>query len=169
VSSFFPEVTTLSQPYLLSNGSEPARAYEFAWKLSSHNIEARILRGSKMTAVENLFDEVSAVLQFPDYFGENWAAFDECLCDLSWLPASAYVLIVTRAEKVLTGDQNGQLPVFLKTLKKAAEEWATPVDLGENWDRDAIPFHVVFQFEGGLPPANWIKDGQHSNFGHLSL
>ncbi len=32
----------------------------------------RWLRGTKMTRMANLFDEMAAALQFPYYFGENW-------------------------------------------------------------------------------------------------
>src|SRR5690349_20987944 len=32
-------------------------------------------------------------LSFPDYFGWNWDALEECLCDLSWIdPGRAIVL-----------------------------------------------------------------------------
>lgn len=34
------------------------------------------------------------ILQFPDYFGFNWDAFEDCLTDLSWLGAGGYVLVV---------------------------------------------------------------------------
>lgn len=38
--------------------------------------------------VENeseLFKLFATQLEFPDYFGENWDAFWDCLCDVSWI------------------------------------------------------------------------------------
>lgn len=43
------------------------------------------LRGMRCKTEELFFYEVSASFQFPYYFGENWPAMDECLCDLEWL------------------------------------------------------------------------------------
>lgn len=46
-----------------------------------------------ITGKKNLLLELAWRLQFPEYFGMNWDALDECLRDLSWLPESKAVII----------------------------------------------------------------------------
>jgi Barstar (barnase inhibitor) len=41
---------------------------------------------------QDLFDFFKGALQFPDYFGNNWDAFDECISDLSWLNAESFLI-----------------------------------------------------------------------------
>lgn len=43
------------------------------------------LRGKRCKTEDDFLIEVSASFQFPYYYGENWAAFDECINDLEWL------------------------------------------------------------------------------------
>lgn len=43
---------------------------------------------------EKLFGLFAAALRFPNYCGRNWDALEECLCDLSWLPADAQIALV---------------------------------------------------------------------------
>lgn len=52
------------------------------------------LRGKRCKTEDSFFHEVSASFQFPYYFGENWAAMDECLCDLEWLYASKIFVVI---------------------------------------------------------------------------
>ena len=40
--------------------------------------------------------EYAGPLRFPNYFGWNWDAFEECLRDLSWLDGVRKVIIVHR-------------------------------------------------------------------------
>ena len=47
--------------------------------------------------------------------GENWLALEECSEYLDeWMPSQAYVLVVERAEEVLSEEQPDQMIAFLK-------------------------------------------------------
>jgi RNAse (barnase) inhibitor barstar len=45
-----------------------------------------------ITSKAALLTELAQRLHFPDYFGMNWDALDECIHDLSWLLAGPIVL-----------------------------------------------------------------------------
>jgi hypothetical protein len=97
---------------------------DFGWRvaLENHEMAVRFVRGHKMRTLESLFDEVSSACQFPYYFGENWAAFKECLSDLSWLNCVNFLLIVTDADHVLVDGEN-EMPSLARALKSAIQEY----------------------------------------------
>ncbi len=105
------------------------------------------LDGSVMSTLDEMYQEFSSVLQFPDYFGNNFNALEECLTDLEWLSATGYLLIFKNAEHLLEKEQDDVLEGFLSILSEAGEEWARPVRQGEAWDRDGMPFHTVLMFD----------------------
>ncbi len=79
------------------------------------------LPGRQLTNKMAMIDAVADALAFPDYFGRNWDALEECLLDLSWRPGSLVLLI-----------DNAQVPEqrapadwreFLEILHDAARFW----------------------------------------------
>ncbi|MFJ6466606.1 barstar family protein [Streptomyces sp. NPDC091387] len=54
------------------------------------------------------------------YFGWNRDALSDCPCDLKWLPADRYVLIVAAADEALSGDCAGRRLLF-RTLLRAGQ------------------------------------------------
>lgn len=140
---------SLSWPLLLKRGTDWAHVAavprnvveEFALTLPPRKQAAvRILRGKECTTKDRLLDEFARALDFPEYFGHNWDALEDCLTDLEWLSAEAFVLIVTNADQVLKKSQ-GELKTFSGVLASAAAHWA-----------EAEPpssFHFVFQCEPG--------------------
>jgi len=135
-------------PWSVTYSASREDAYELAWKLQAAAVVARILRGSKMTTLDGFFGEAGAALQFPAYFGENWAALNECLTDMMWLRGPAYVLIVVDAHLLFRDDEFDSLPTFLKLADSAGGAWAAPSDLDKPWGHGSVPFHVVFQIPG---------------------
>jgi hypothetical protein len=67
---------------------------------------------------EKLLKNIAAALAFPDWFGHNWDALEDCLTDLSWREAPGYVLLFENANP---GDDLG---VLLDILRSSAEWWA---------------------------------------------
>jgi RNAse (barnase) inhibitor barstar len=51
------------------------------------------LNGEKITNKTEFLAQIAEVMAFPDYFGHNWDALDECLTDLSWLSAEGYIIV----------------------------------------------------------------------------
>jgi RNAse (barnase) inhibitor barstar len=93
------------------------------------------VRGSALSLVkiraqgkEALLKDIAAALDFPDWFGQNWDALEDCLTDLSWRNATGHVLVF---EKPQPGDDLG---VLIDVLQSVAEYWA----------RRGKPFFAVF-------------------------
>lgn len=82
---------------------------------------------------QGIFIVVAKALEFPEYFGRNWDALDECLRDLTWLRASGYVLALTNATRAWK--------VAPRTLGDLVEAW---LFCAREWASESVPFHLVF-------------------------
>jgi RNAse (barnase) inhibitor barstar len=101
----------------------------------------KVIKGRHCKTPAKLFAECAQALEFPDYFGQNWDALEECLADLEWLPAKGYILLITDAEAVLPNNEE-EYETFLEILRDAGEAWGSgQAGMGA---RQAIPFHVLF-------------------------
>ena len=101
----------------------------------------KVIKGAKCQTIAGLLTECARALDFPDYFGHNWDALEECLADLEWLPAKGYVLLITDARCVLPDDDE-EYETFLEILRDAGEAWGSgQAGMGA---RRATPFHVLF-------------------------
>jgi hypothetical protein len=61
------------------------------------------------------------------------------------LAAKGFVLLFRDAQLVLVDEDADQLVAFVTALRNASDEYGAAVELGEAWDRPAVPFHVVLQ------------------------
>ncbi len=77
---------------------------------------------------EALLSAIAASLDFPEWFGGNWDALEDCLTDLSWRPHSGQVIVFTGE----TGKD--ELGILIDVLRSASESWR---DRGR-------PFFAVF-------------------------
>lgn len=79
---------------------------------------ARIeLRGRADKAA--VLEALSSALAFPDWFGGNWDALEDCLADLSWHAADGHVIAL--AGIGVPGDDLG---ILIDILASSAAFWA---------------------------------------------
>ena len=67
---------------------------------------------------KDIFGELARELGFPEWFGRNWDALEDCLGDLSWRDGEGHVLLFRSWP---SGDELGTL---IDVLRSSAEYWA---------------------------------------------
>src|SRR4051794_34142310 len=67
-------------------------AFVFSSEVDTRDATKIVEVTQSITTKHALLGMLAESLQFPDYFGANWDALDECLRDLSWLPVRAVVI-----------------------------------------------------------------------------
>jgi hypothetical protein len=81
---------------------------------------------------DEVLERFAAALRFPGWFGGNWDALADCLCDLSWWPADGYVLLLDHA-----GAWRASEPQDFATLLEILDEAAV------RWSAQRLPFWAL--------------------------
>lgn len=88
------------------------------------------IEGKRLIGREAMFGALAEALRFPDYFGANWDALEECLADLSWLEGPVALVIDAAGEPE----------------RRAPEEWGLLIDIlaeaARVWEADGRAFSV---------------------------
>lgn len=79
---------------------------------------------------DGLLERLAGALGFPEWFGGNWDALEDCLQDLSWRAGDGHVLVFEGQDEVAPDD----LGVLIDVLGTSAGFWA----------ERARPFFSVF-------------------------
>ena len=109
---------------LLKRLADPARAGVYRAQDAAAIIAA--LRHGRLDCVrlalpagkEAMLERIAQAFAFPDWFGGNWDALEDCLGDLSWREGEGTVLLV---EDFSAGDELG---ILIDILRSCAEAWA---------------------------------------------
>ena len=87
-------------------------------RLRLFRIDCRLVRGKA-----GFLAAAARSMQFPEWFGNNWDAFADCATDLSWAPASGYVIVLGDVEQFARHSPNG-FETALDILEEAAFYWS---------------------------------------------
>jgi hypothetical protein len=108
---------------LIQRLQDPSRSGVYRVSRVTEVVDA--VQGSNLSLVRLAFADKAALLNnfaaalgFPDWFGHNWDALEDCITDLSWRDAPGYVLLIERPRP---GDDLG---VLVDILRSSAEFWA---------------------------------------------
>lgn len=80
------------------------------------------LDGTELKSKAELFRRLSQAMKFPDYFGSNWDALEECLNDLEWLPAKGYIIQLKNADTFMKSCPS-DFEVFTQIVESASSSW----------------------------------------------
>ena len=94
---------------------------------------------ARLASKTGLLGRAARALKFPEWFGKNWDALNDCLTDLSWLEGKGWVIIFENAKGF--AERKPQL------FENAVEVFQAASDY---WRRAGKPFWVFFQ-----GPRDW--------------
>jgi hypothetical protein len=105
--------------------ADPARSG--VYRVSSADTVEEVVRGTPLSCTRvalhggkaQVLDALASALAFPDWFGRNWDALEDCLADLSWKPAGGHLLLLAGAP-ALPRDDAG---ILTDILASSAEAW----------------------------------------------
>jgi RNAse (barnase) inhibitor barstar len=105
----------------------PVLAAEYDWQFF-------YIDGKTIHNKVDFFRVCAIVLRFPDYFGQNWDAFADCLRDLDETSANQYVLLFDQPDPF---------------AQNYPEEWATALNIFEEavefWQTTDTPMYILFR------------------------
>lgn len=123
----------------IKNGDpgNPNEVYaEFYKNSHTDGCYAAYIRGWRCKTETDFLREYSSAFQFPDYFGNNWNAWDECAADLDWLSFTSLALVIDHYELMFCKEKDvaDSLAVFERRITKLKEYWEI---------EEKVPFEIV--------------------------
>lgn len=78
--------------------------------------------GKHIGRKEQLLKHVANALHFPEDFGHNWDALEECLNDLEWIDGEGYVIYYDHIDALHEAHPD-QLETFVEIARDAVASW----------------------------------------------
>ena len=97
--------------------------YTLMYERAHKNEYVVYIRGEYCKNEDLFFHDLAVAFRFPFYFGNNWDALDECICDLEWISFDK-ILLVIENYRHLFEEEKECMDICLKHLNLATRYWA---------------------------------------------
>ncbi|MEU5880964.1 barstar family protein [Spirillospora sp. NPDC047279] len=101
----------------------PPGSLDWAGRAERAGLRVFALDGRTVRDKESFLRRCAEVFEFPDWFGANWDALEDCLTDLSWAPAPKGYLIGYESWNDLAEADQGSFRTALDVFAEAVESW----------------------------------------------
>lgn len=134
---------------------------------TARGVVLRTLDGDECITSRDLFQEWARVLGFPDYFGINYDAFDEVMCDREFTPRTATLLVIRNPRRIMDVDRPVERGAMHRTLCHVHAGLEHSNYAGTPQAADYPPFWLIlacrdkneYYRAGALYPAFAVLDG----------
>jgi RNAse (barnase) inhibitor barstar len=102
-----------------------------------HGIAFFLIDGREINNKVQFLKKSALAMSFPDYFGANWDAFEDCLTDMSWHETDGFVILYDNIDTFAQHSPD-QFKVALEIFR----------DTVEFWRNQGKPFYLVLRGHG---------------------
>ena len=75
---------------------------------------------TQQTSIESALSQLGSAFQFPIWYGANFDALYDCLCDPDWQPAKGHVLVINGMARLRAADPD-DFATLIEVFQAAAE------------------------------------------------
>lgn len=112
--------------------------------LRSKGYYIAFLDGEKCLDLRAFITQIGRAFHFPDYYGNNMDALDECINDLDWISEKNYALVVINSNSFLSSETTAQQNSIWGFFEKVKVEWVSvPNFEGEDQFRSKADFIII--------------------------
>ncbi len=80
------------------------------------------IEGRNIGRKDQLLSHFAHALHFPNHFGDNWDALEECLTDLEWIDGEGYLIYYDHIDGLLA-EHPDQFETLVEILRDAVDSW----------------------------------------------
>jgi RNAse (barnase) inhibitor barstar len=107
-----------------------------------YNFRFFYIDGEDIQDKETFLKKAGEIMGFPDYYGRNWDAFEECIKDLGWYPAESYLILYDHFDVFATYSPR-EFKVALTIFGSAIKYWE---------ETNRITFYVLLKGNENVAP-----------------